>query len=142
MESSRYGTELVVDREDGLRRVLHCRCSFFIIGLYSRCAFFFFFQAEDGMRYHCVTGVQTCALPISTSRSARRATISTADERFGEEVRARPPSPVEIVARRAERDVDEAALGVERHRRPRVRVTGGSGRAPRRERGYSSGGRR
>src|SRR5215218_9069378 len=25
----------------------------------------FFFQAEDGIRYHCVTGVQTCALPIS-----------------------------------------------------------------------------
>src|SRR5215204_7269951 len=27
--------------------------------------FFFFFQAEDGIRVHCVTGVQTCALPIS-----------------------------------------------------------------------------
>src|SRR5438034_4654103 len=24
----------------------------------------FFFQAEDGIRRHCVTGVQTCALPI------------------------------------------------------------------------------
>src|SRR5260221_12821723 len=28
---------------------------------------FFFFQAEDGIRDHCVTGVQTCALPISVS---------------------------------------------------------------------------
>ena len=28
---------------------------------------FFFFQAEDGIRDHCVTGVQTCALPISRS---------------------------------------------------------------------------
>src|SRR6266852_1589491 len=28
-------------------------------------AFFFFFQAEDGIRYATVTGVQTCALPIS-----------------------------------------------------------------------------
>src|SRR5260221_10089456 len=28
--------------------------------------YFFFFQAEDGIRDHCVTGVQTCALPIST----------------------------------------------------------------------------
>src|SRR5438132_4899415 len=28
--------------------------------------FFFFFQAEDGIRDHCVTGVQTCALPISS----------------------------------------------------------------------------
>src|SRR5215211_8297763 len=27
-------------------------------------SFFFFFQAEDGIRDHCVTGVQTCALPI------------------------------------------------------------------------------
>ena len=25
----------------------------------------FFFQAEDGIRDHCVTGVQTCALPSS-----------------------------------------------------------------------------
>src|SRR5207248_7571618 len=25
---------------------------------------FFFFQAEDGIRYRTVTGVQTCALPI------------------------------------------------------------------------------
>src|SRR5438034_282093 len=41
----------------------------------------FFFQAEDGIRDHCVTGVQTCALPIwsqtiaptpAGSRSGRR----------------------------------------------------------------------
>src|SRR5260370_7573292 len=29
---------------------------------------FFFFQAEDGIRDSSVTGVQTCALPISDSR--------------------------------------------------------------------------
>src|SRR5260370_28012626 len=29
--------------------------------------FFFFFQAEDGIRDSSVTGVQTCALPISIS---------------------------------------------------------------------------
>src|SRR5687767_15199429 len=33
--------------------------------LYYRCLFFFFFQAEDGIRDKLVTGVQTCALPIS-----------------------------------------------------------------------------
>src|SRR2546430_8123009 len=34
--------------------------------------FFFFFQAEDGIRDLTVTGVQTCALPISSlARSAR-----------------------------------------------------------------------
>src|SRR5438132_11379239 len=31
----------------------------------------FFFQAEDGIRYHCVTGVQTCALPISSELAMR-----------------------------------------------------------------------
>src|SRR5438034_11064923 len=35
------------------------------IELRRRSVFFFFFQAEDGIRDHCVTGVQTCALPIS-----------------------------------------------------------------------------
>src|SRR2546426_8317232 len=32
------------------------------------CFFFFFFQAEDGIRDYKVTGVQTCALPISSRR--------------------------------------------------------------------------
>src|SRR5256885_7282577 len=32
---------------------------------------FFFFQAEDGIRDYKVTGVQTCALPISRHRRAR-----------------------------------------------------------------------
>src|SRR5207244_4997450 len=33
--------------------------------------FLFFFQAEDGIRDDLVTGVQTCALPISTTSSTR-----------------------------------------------------------------------
>src|SRR2546422_8561436 len=33
--------------------------------------FFFFFQAEDGIRDVAVTGVQTCALPISIKRLPR-----------------------------------------------------------------------
>src|SRR5215208_2859116 len=33
--------------------------------------FFFFFQAEDGIRDGHVTGVQTCALPISPIRQKR-----------------------------------------------------------------------
>src|SRR2546427_1785966 len=37
--------------------------------------FFFFFQAEDGIRDLTVTGVQTCALPISIIR--RRQFLST-----------------------------------------------------------------
>src|SRR5215204_5803407 len=38
---------------------------------------FFFFQAEDGIRDHCVTGVQTCALPIFSSALGRRVSKST-----------------------------------------------------------------
>src|SRR3989441_10943518 len=34
--------------------------------------FFFFFQAEDGIRDKLVTGVQTCALPISGRRTEPR----------------------------------------------------------------------
>src|SRR5437016_11544168 len=37
-----------------------------------RCVFFFF-QAEDGIRDWSVTGVQTCALPISRESPPRRA---------------------------------------------------------------------
>src|SRR5215475_14404232 len=36
----------------------------------SACFFFFFFQAEDGIRDFHVTGVQTCALPICESADA------------------------------------------------------------------------
>src|SRR5205823_7376409 len=35
------------------------------IGHVGALLFFFFFQAEDGIRDKLVTGVQTCALPIS-----------------------------------------------------------------------------
>src|SRR5207253_5842424 len=36
------------------------------------CFFFFFFQAEDGIRDGHVTGVQTCALPIWSQAKALR----------------------------------------------------------------------
>ena len=41
-------------------------CLFYSIAVLS--FFVFFFQAEDGIRDHCVTGVQTCALPILPQR--------------------------------------------------------------------------
>src|SRR5436190_20988491 len=39
----------------------------------------FFFQAEDGIRAHCVTGVQTCALPIlvAVTASGRAHVVAT-----------------------------------------------------------------
>src|SRR2546422_1726220 len=46
--------------------------------------FFFFFQAEDGIRDVAVTGVQTCALPISGDRTPRwRARHCSGDHRSG-----------------------------------------------------------
>src|SRR5258707_7470878 len=41
---------------------------------YESC-FFFFFQAEDGIRDIGVTGVQTCALPISGGAALRRSVL-------------------------------------------------------------------
>src|SRR5690348_17430467 len=43
--------------------------------------FFFFFQAEDGIRDGRVTGVQTCALPISCRSRAKRFRSSTTASR-------------------------------------------------------------
>src|SRR5947208_7187003 len=48
--------------------------------------FFFFFQAEDGIRDDLVTGVQTCALPIltiTTNRVRLRMTQFTANVKAG-----------------------------------------------------------
>src|SRR2546422_2140245 len=46
--------------------------------------FFFFFQAEDGIRDVAVTGVQTCALPIfdRLNRGSLRGTAREIGERY------------------------------------------------------------
>src|SRR5947207_7321427 len=68
--------------------------------------FFFFFQAEDGIRDHCVTGVQTCALPISLAPLER-------------EVRAwRLPNGLEV----SERRVPIGVVGANFEARPNVAV--------------------
>src|SRR5207248_5066819 len=44
--------------------------------------FFFFFQAEDGIRDRTVTGVQTCALPIfQIPQAVRRGDLDWAGQR-------------------------------------------------------------
>src|SRR2546427_9440897 len=48
--------------------------------------FFFFFQAEDGIRDLTVTGVQTCALPISGAWARDRESAAARRSR------ARPPA--------------------------------------------------
>src|SRR5438034_3038414 len=64
---------------------------------------FFFFQAEDGIRDHCVTGVQTCALPISR-RNEGRAGTERREERL-EHARAPLEHVDEVDARSEERRV-------------------------------------
>src|SRR5690349_22772177 len=53
--------------------------------------FFFFFQAEDGIRDLYVTGVQTCALPISGRVLAFGRLRRRAREPVGREDRRAPP---------------------------------------------------
>src|SRR3712207_6994552 len=52
--------------------------------------FFFFFQAEDGIRDIGVTGVQTCALPISSTSTSAAAKQSVP---VGEVARESTPAP-------------------------------------------------
>src|SRR5215204_6954073 len=56
---------------------------FFFFSIDGFFIFFFFFQAEDGIRDHCVTGVQTCALPIS-SRPVSPRSSSLSFQGFGQ----------------------------------------------------------
>src|SRR5690606_39540207 len=69
--------------------------------------FFFFFQAEDGIRDFHVTGVQTCALPIYGQRQNpdKRAQASDAfpEPEVFRYIHARPssasPSPIKAATR-------------------------------------------
>src|SRR5438876_10246704 len=59
------------------------------------CILTFFFQAEDGIRDGRVTGVQTCALPISSPRpppAARRPRKRGADRRTSRGSKTRAPA--------------------------------------------------
>src|SRR6201989_3609099 len=51
-----------------VQQVTKDECETLLIGIQLKTFFYFFFQAEDGIRYRDVTGVQTCALPISSAK--------------------------------------------------------------------------
>src|SRR5256885_10154107 len=77
----------------------------------------FFFQAEDGIRDYKVTGVQTCALPISAKRSPDR-------RKTGRRVTASLPTTTELptiaMAAVSSRQARSGrAIGRARRRRPR-----------------------
>src|SRR2546421_4763769 len=75
--------------------------------------FFFFFQAEDGIRDLIVTGVQTCALPISREVRAREAGPA---EQIEPRIGTRVDLELDAVAHRAGRVRDEE---LRRHERIR-----------------------
>src|SRR3712207_8249688 len=54
---------------------------------------FFFFQAEDGIRDIGVTGVQTCALPISPRVMNGLSEYWPAEKRMGKPIRTTTRSP-------------------------------------------------
>src|SRR5437773_3043627 len=62
-----------------------CCVAFVFFVMLTLFGFFFFFQAEDGIRDRDVTGVQTCALPICTGVTGSHkiaATVRRAFPRF------------------------------------------------------------
>src|SRR5438132_11979006 len=66
---------------------------------------FFFFQAEDGIRDHCVTGVQTCALPISPPEiDGAVATALVNDPGGGRATLGRSEGRVQVISAREKAD--------------------------------------
>src|SRR5256886_6027766 len=76
----------------------NCYVKFGVTEACYRSFIFFFFQAEDGIRDLTVTGVQTCALPIS-SPSKRAPVISWMNSSVATVPRKLPP-PKRITIRR------------------------------------------
>src|SRR5260221_345784 len=57
----------------------------------------FFFQAEDGIRDHCVTGVQTCAFPISSRRRHTRSLCDWSSDVCSSDLRLRLKTFPEVI---------------------------------------------
>src|SRR2546422_6397788 len=96
--------------------------------------FFFFFQAEDGIRDVAVTGVQTCALPVSTACRAQGPNRRDAVGRRAADARDRPRPHVPGEAPRHRR-----AFAGSRAAHPRGAVRGDPAHPRRGNRGPAGG---
>src|SRR5437764_14537140 len=83
---------------------------------------FFFFQAEDGIRDTSVTGVQTCALPISSCLHEAVVAHRRAGVRHRAHGRSKLPGRGERAAPTARRRVRDRKSVV----RERVEISGGA----------------
>src|SRR2546430_7141197 len=83
---------------------------------YVDCVFFFFFQAEDGIRDLTVTGVQTCALPISVDQHEQL--VAEADQL--DDVNAEPHHPRYESACLNPKHVRDRGIAADRGQRPLV----------------------
>src|SRR5689334_23590942 len=79
------------------------------------CCLFFFFQAEDGIRDGTVTGVQTCALPISFNQYARALTLVRLSDSRRESSRPKTSSnsPHRTISCRLQEDRKSVRVGKE-----------------------------
>src|SRR5205809_5261578 len=77
---------------------LHDHFTLYLIWFYVVCFSFsfFFFQAEDGIRDVAVTGVQTCALPISGGGRLEQAPPTGAVEQLAVEFTGFAPGTTEL----------------------------------------------
>src|SRR2546422_3249377 len=96
------------------------------------CSFsIFFFQAEDGIRDVAVTGVQTCALPISERRPSASSTPTAAHRRRRRSRRETPGATPDswftsrrVLDGRADARIGATAANVARHRLVDIAVGG------------------
>src|SRR5256885_9197151 len=89
---------------------------------------FFFFQAEDGIRDYKVTGVQTCALPISARRRRRAPSLGRRPRDVGIILRGLAAVEHAVIAYDADA-AEPHALGEARRGRSGERRVGEEGRS-------------
>src|SRR5256885_6334065 len=82
---------------------------------------FFFFQAEDGIRDYKVTGVQTCALPISQGGQIGRVQVGLPGQRLPHDGKGRQPGEdaqrPQRLGLQPDRSLDPGGLGRSEERR-------------------------